>query len=221
MTPEPEPEPDPKGARARSRWRQGKDEVTKLSKEEKIKASQAKLAERKKKEEQSGGKGKAKRPWEIKAERKKKAMESKQKEIEMPSKEERTKLFNRMDNNGNGGLSLAEIDKGIIELYPAFNCKPALMRAYKAADKSGDGFIERREFRLLLHYLVYFNNIFHKFEEIDKSLAIRFYKEALKLLLDQRKIQDEKVRSLMSLNHVLALKIRQRLEAPPQESSDV
>lgn len=61
----------------------------------------------------------------------------------------------------------------------------------------------------------------NKFEEIDKSLAIRFYKEALKLLLDQRKIQDEKVRSLMSLNHVLALKIRQRLEAPPQESSDV
>jgi len=61
----------------------------------------------------------------------------------------------------------------------------------------------------------------NKFEEIDKPLAIRFYKEALKLLLDQRKIQDEKVRSLMSLNHALALKIRQRLEAPPQESSDV
>ena len=61
----------------------------------------------------------------------------------------------------------------------------------------------------------------NKFEEIDKPLAIRFYKESLKLLLDQRKIQDEKVRSLMSLNHVLALKIRQRLEAPPQESSDV
>ena len=30
----------------------------------------------------------------------------------------------------------------------------------------------------------------NKFEELD--LAIRFYKEALKLLLDQRKIQDEK-----------------------------
>ena len=71
-------------------------------------------------------------------------------EIHAPSKEERTKLFNRLDNNGNGGLSLAEIDKGVIELWPSFNCKPALLRAYKAADKSGDGFIGRREFRLLL-----------------------------------------------------------------------
>ena len=85
----------------------------------------------------------------------------------MPSRDERTKLFNRMDNNGNGGLSLAEIDKGVIELFPSFDCKPALMRAYKAADRSGDGFIGRREFRLLLKYMVYFNNVFHKFAEID------------------------------------------------------
>ena len=92
-----------------------------------------------------------------------------QSELEMPSKEERTKLFNRLDYNGTGGLSLAEIDKGMIEMFPSFNCKPALMGAYKAADKSGDGFIERREFRLLLHYLVYFNNLYHKFEEIDSD----------------------------------------------------
>jgi hypothetical protein len=38
---------------------------------------------------------------------------------------------------GNGGLSLAEIDKAVLELYPTFNNKPALMRAYKAADRSG------------------------------------------------------------------------------------
>ena len=50
----------------------------------------------------------------------------------------------------------------------------------------------------------------NKFEEIDEALAIRFYKEAIKLLLDQRKTQDEKLRTLMSLNHVLASKIRQR-----------
>ena len=90
-------------------------------------------------------------------------------QLDLPTKEERTKLFERLDFNGNGGLSLAEIDKGVIEMFPAFNCKPALMRAYKAADRSGDGFIERREFRLLLQYLVYFNNLFHKFEEIDAN----------------------------------------------------
>lgn len=60
----------------------------------------------------------------------------------------------------------------------------------------------------------------NKFEKIDEVLAIRFYKEAIKLLLDQRKIQDEKVRSLMGLNHALALKIRERVEAPQEESSD-
>ena len=49
----------------------------------------------------------------------------------------------------------------------------------------------------------------NKFEKIDEVLAIRFYKEAIKLLLDQRKTQDEKLRSLMSLNHALASKIRQ------------
>ena len=57
----------------------------------------------------------------------------------------------------------------MIELYPHFNHKPALMRAYKAADKSGDGFIGRREFRLLLHYLGYFNELWEKFEAIDTS----------------------------------------------------
>ena len=92
-----------------------------------------------------------------------------QSELDLPTKEERNKLFDRLDVNGNGGLSLAEIDKGVIEMFPSFNCKPALMRAYKAADRSGDGFIERREFRLLLQYLVYFNNLFHKFEEIDAN----------------------------------------------------
>ena len=58
-----------------------------------------------------------------------------------PTKAEREKLFKRMDYNGNGALSLAEIDKAVLELYPGFDNKPALMRAYKAADVSADGFV--------------------------------------------------------------------------------
>ena len=50
----------------------------------------------------------------------------------------------------------------------------------------------------------------NKFEEIDEALAIRFYKEALKLLLDQRKTQDDKLRSLINLNHVLASKLKKQ-----------
>ena len=90
-------------------------------------------------------------------------------ELELPGKSERDTLFHRMDNNGNGKLSLAEIDKAVAETWPEFNHKPALMRAYRAADIDTDGFIKRHEFRLLLEYLVYFNNLWHKFEEIDSN----------------------------------------------------
>eukprot|EP01043_Picozoa_sp_COSAG02_P073662 COSAG02_NODE_14415_length_1275_cov_1.158163_1_plen_245_part_00 len=87
--------------------------------------------------------------------------------LELPSKEQRERLFDRFDYNGNGALSLAEIDKAVLELWPQFNHKPALMRAYRAADVNGDGFIKRREFRLLLKYVVYFNDLWHKFDELD------------------------------------------------------
>eukprot|EP01043_Picozoa_sp_COSAG02_P038012 COSAG02_NODE_2899_length_7779_cov_6.028776_2_plen_433_part_00 len=100
----------------------------------------------------------------------------------VPAKEARDALFNALDVNGNGGLSLAEIDKGVVSgiftkaLTPegsqsgeTFDHKPALMRAYHAADRSQDGFIERSEFALLLQYMVYFNNLWHKFEAIDSD----------------------------------------------------
>ena len=48
--------------------------------------------------------------------------------LAMPSKQETRALFDRMDSNGNGGLSLAEIDKAVVELYPDFDHKPALVR---------------------------------------------------------------------------------------------
>jgi len=89
--------------------------------------------------------------------------------LDVPDRKTRGELFRRMDYNGNGGLSLAEIDKAVIELYPEYNHKPSLMRAYKAADVTGDGFIQRKEFRKLLHYLVYFNNVWHLFEQIDSN----------------------------------------------------
>ena len=52
--------------------------------------------------------------------------------MKMPNKEERSVAFGKFDFNGNGTLSLAEIDKAVIVLYPDFNDKPAMLRAYKA-----------------------------------------------------------------------------------------
>ena len=64
-------------------------------------------------------------------------------------------------------MSLAEIEKVVRELYPAFDNKPALLRAYKAADRTGDGFITRKEFRLLLQGLRYFHGVWARFASLD------------------------------------------------------
>ena len=97
----------------------------------------------------------------------------------MPDTKARRALFNRIDVNGNGRLSLAEIDKAVVEGLigralgaPDFNHKPALMRAYKAADTNSDSFIERTEFAKLLWFITYFNNLWGKFSQIDRTMTV-------------------------------------------------
>ena len=72
----------------------------------------------------------------------------------------RFKMFKEFDPNGNGYLSLAELDKGIrdvLQLDQMFDCKPAIMRAYKAARSKGKAkskysgdYVEKHEFRYFL-----------------------------------------------------------------------
>ena len=45
--------------------------------------------------------------------------------------------------------------------------RPALIRAYKVADVTGDGFITRKDFRLLLEGIHYFNSVWTRFESLD------------------------------------------------------
>ncbi|CAF4074719.1 unnamed protein product [Rotaria magnacalcarata] len=86
-----------------------------------------------------------------------------------PSKEEVKKLFKQFDN-GNGHLSLAEIDRAITHFYPQLGIKKnAIMRAYKAADASGNGFVELKEFAKILELLHYYNHISLLFEELDTN----------------------------------------------------
>jgi Ca2+-binding EF-hand superfamily protein len=87
---------------------------------------------------------------------------------------DKTKLravWDRIDFNGNHIVSLAEIDKLCVEVYPLLNHKPALMRAYKATIKAGndDDWVQKKEFKMLLGNLIYFNKIFWLFDEADKS----------------------------------------------------
>ena len=43
------------------------------------------------------------------------------------------------------------------------------MRAYKAADRNRDGFVERREFPLLLKYIMFFDRLSDEFDAIDTN----------------------------------------------------
>ncbi|KAJ9460872.1 Flagellar calcium-binding protein [Diplonema papillatum] len=99
--------------------------------------------------------------------------------LSYPTAEARSALFDRIDPNGNGVLSLAELDKAVVELWPEFNHKPALMRAYAAADKSGNGWIGKREFKFFLAYIVRFVELWNTFCEIDTSDDRRISKEEL------------------------------------------
>jgi len=77
-------------------------------------------------------------------------------------KAKRKELFSGFDPNGNGVLSLAEVEKGIrdvLRLDDVFDAKPAIIRAYqiakdvtksKRSDGVGDDYIEFREFRFFL-----------------------------------------------------------------------
>lgn len=87
----------------------------------------------------------------------------------LPTEEELSEIWKIMDYNGNNILSLAEIDKFVVERFPRYNNKPALMRAYKAADVNGDGYITRDEFTLLFSYLQKYNLLWAEFTAIDKD----------------------------------------------------
>lgn len=78
-------------------------------------------------------------------------------------------MWNSLDYNGNNQVSLAEIDKWVVENYPLLNHKPALMMAYKKAarENNGDDFVQKKEFKALLGSLIYFNKVFWLFNEID------------------------------------------------------
>merc|ERR1719510_2125949 len=85
-------------------------------------------------------------------------------------------LWKRLDFNGNNIVSLAEIDKLVVEMvaggnWPAWlNNKPALMRAYKKTilkDGDGDDWVEKKEFHALLLNIFWFNKLWKIFQMVD------------------------------------------------------
>eukprot|EP00429_Kryptoperidinium_foliaceum_P051278 CAMPEP_0176113968 /NCGR_PEP_ID=MMETSP0120_2-20121206/57231_1 /TAXON_ID=160619 /ORGANISM="Kryptoperidinium foliaceum, Strain CCMP 1326" /LENGTH=581 /DNA_ID=CAMNT_0017448195 /DNA_START=61 /DNA_END=1803 /DNA_ORIENTATION=+ len=94
------------------------------------------------------------------------------------------KMWSHLDFNGNGIVSLAEIDKFVVENYPLLNHKPALMRCYKQTMERKDEFIHRREFKKFIVNLFYFNKLYWVFDQCngdDRRITVDEFKMVLSL----------------------------------------
>ena len=78
-------------------------------------------------------------------------------------------IFLRLDPAGQNHLSLSEVAQGVTELWPDFDDAPALMRAYRAADSTGDGWIGAEDFQHLLTYLAFFHHRWPLFNQLDEE----------------------------------------------------
>jgi len=110
----------------------------------------------------------------------------------------RKKMFSEFDPNGNGILSLAEVDKSVrdvLQLDAVFDAKPAIMRAFQSAKdctKSkvtdaagkviGDDYIEFKEFRFFLsslrQYFEYYVAFVRCDTNSDHKISLQEFKDA-------------------------------------------
>ena len=91
-------------------------------------------------------------------------------------KKRRDDLFMQFDPNGNGYLSLAECDKGVIDILGLKDAaKPAIMRAYQLArdvrpseaGSVGSDYVSKSEFRVFLLYLKQHLELWEMFKLAD------------------------------------------------------
>jgi len=96
-------------------------------------------------------------------------------DIEYPDAPTRKQMFKDTDMNGNGILSLAELDLAVKTKWPEFDHKRAVIRAYKLADKKGnrDGWLTRDddetvcEWSHFLKYLSLYTYYLSEFDSLD------------------------------------------------------
>eukprot|EP00759_Apiculatamorpha_spiralis_P020182 PhF_6_TR25661/c0_g1_i1/m.36132 len=122
-----------------------------------------------------------KKMWSVTDEPKKpKLSEDDVPDLPYPTEADMKKLFQRLDDNNSGSLSLAELDKAVVSLWPKLNNKPAIMRAYKLCDEDNSGWITFVEFPKFLKYLVVYNRLWLKFKRINTAGDRRVTFEELK-----------------------------------------
>jgi len=124
---------------------------------------------------------------------------------------ERKKIWNSWDVNGNGLISLAEVDKSIQDLiisktgnnkvYKFF--KPAYIRAFNDAkdacpstDSNSDEYVSKSEFRILIVYLRVYCTMYQIFSYIDGAT------NASGELNDRKISRDEWIKSVDSMKEI-------------------
>lgn len=104
------------------------------------------------------------------------------------SKRKRDELWSSFDVNGNGLLSLAEVDKGLRDVLQLgdnlFRAKKAIFRAFERAKRSvpkkrthSNDYVDRCEFRLLLKYLWQYFLLYNAFMALEEDGDLRLSKE--------------------------------------------
>eukprot|EP00697_Spironema_sp_BW2_P014889 gnl/Spiro4/5532_TR2809_c0_g1_i1.p1 gnl/Spiro4/5532_TR2809_c0_g1~~gnl/Spiro4/5532_TR2809_c0_g1_i1.p1 ORF type:complete len:713 (-),score=189.32 gnl/Spiro4/5532_TR2809_c0_g1_i1:83-2221(-) len=122
-------------------------------------------------------------------------------------------LWKHLDANGNGIVSLAEVDSLIVNKYPSLNHKPALMKAFQHTtenDGESDPWVHRNEFSALLKNIVFFNKVFGIFDQLDTGRDRRISREEwvsglhkLGLPLTAEQASDEFDQVANGANHIL------------------
>lgn len=97
-------------------------------------------------------------------------LEAKLTAIEVPKDDEIQALFEDVDRNGDGTLTMREVEKAIIQRKSQFDLKPTIvMRAFQKADSDNDGKISREEFFSFVKFITYYKNLHAVFSSMDKD----------------------------------------------------
>eukprot|EP00035_Acanthoeca_spectabilis_P019946 m.430375 g.430375 ORF g.430375 m.430375 type:complete len:368 (+) comp17153_c0_seq1:1764-2867(+) len=107
------------------------------------------------------------------------------------AKEQRKKLYARIDADGSRGVTPDEVYAAVQKMWPEFDSMEAVNSAFKAADRSGEGRVQFREFRLLIKYLLFFDNAWDLFKQMDTNADGKLQLEEFSLGMQLLSLKEE------------------------------